>query len=886
MIVGTNPFNRLRARTRLLLAFTILSVSAMVLALVGWQGLSNTDRALNIFEQQALPDVSRSLELAERTANLAAVAPYVASAGSPFMLQGLSQTLEDKIATVLSLAKTIPQLDAAAPNLQSLLERLEVTVSELIELTRQHLFLREDVREYEYRLSNLVDRQQRQFVGVDGVTQSEQLARLVEILLTASHIQSVPSLEEVRQRFERLMQQLKQQSLVQSIGVSKPGSVNYWLAELDSIGRAKDNLFELRLEQISMQQRSAFLLASTRAISEQLSGEVKHFVDQIQSRISGESQRVGIAVNSGKTGILVISLLCIAAALGGVWMVRELVLNLTAVTLVMTRLAAGDKHQQTPAIERRDEIGDLARAFQVFRENAVEIDRMSHDLQEQSRLLETVFNNINDGLSVFDREGQLIAWNPQYLSILELPEGKLKPGMSIDQVHTLLSKEAQDSWALDGMALDQKEVNLMRQRQVQRFERHFASGRVVEFRSNPMPDGGFVTLYSDLTERKAIEAQLRQSQKMEVLGQLTGGVAHDFNNLLAAMYGNLQLLETVLTEDGKALKYARRALASAERGKNLTQRLLAFSRKQHLKPEPTEVDALIEGMIDLIEYSVGAAIDIELDLAADPWIVSVDPGQLENTLLNLAINSSAAMPDGGSLKFTTRQCVNIELEGKRGDVLHIQVADTGCGISDEHIRRVFEPFFTTKEIGEGSGLGLSMVYGFVKQSEGDIRVQSELGKGTRIDIYLPRRMPESVMVPGVKETALSFGNGQYVLMVEDDDQVRAVGEELLVQLHYQVVAVASAEEAINQLQQRDDISVVFTDINLGTAVNGLQLAESIHQQWPDIPVLVTSGLSTHHLSESYGLNDADFVLPKPYRQEELARALDKCMTTRVKRNES
>jgi len=859
-----NPFSGLRARTRLLLAFTILSVSAMILALVGWQGLNNTDRALNIFEQQALPDISRSLELAERTANLAAIAPYVTSAGTPYMLEGLSQTLKTKIEKVLSLAQSIPQLDAAAPNLQNLLQRLDITVNELIELTRQHLFLREDLREYEYRLRSLVDEAER-FDTANNSDISESMTRMVEILITASHIQSADSLASTRQRFLRLLDSLNNSA------VSRSG---HWYDELYSVAVRPDNLFDLRLKQLSLEQRSAFLLASTRAISEQLSVEVQHFVDQIQSRISHESQRVGAAVSSGKTGILLISFLCIAAALGGVWMVRELVMNLASVTLVMSRLAEGDTHQQTPATERSDEIGDLARAFQVFRENAVQIDRISHDLQEQSHLLETVFTNINDGLSVFDRDGRLIAWNPQYLLILELPKDRLQKGMSIEEVHGLLSKEAQESWALDGMALDKDEVNQMRRQQSQHFERHFANGRVVEFRSSPMPDGGFVTLYSDLTERKTVEAQLRQSQKMEVLGQLTGGVAHDFNNLLAAMYGNLQLLESTLYDAPKPLKNARRALASAERGKNLTQRLLAFSRKQHLTPEPTEVDQLIEGMLDLIEYSVGAAIKIKLDLRADGWLVDVDPGQLENVLLNLTINSSAAMPEGGTLTFCTRQCRGIELNGGITDAVHIEVSDTGCGISEAHLRRVFEPFFTTKEIGQGSGLGLSMVYGFVKQSEGDIRVQSKQGQGTTIGIYL-RRKAEQVALPVAEPvTEFSYGQHRCVLMVEDDNQVRDAGQEVLEKLEYRVIAVASVDEALQQLNQHNDIDIVFTDINLGTAVNGLHLAEKIEHQWPEIPVLLTSGLSVQHLSEQYGLKETDIVLAKPYRLDELAMALD------------
>ena len=851
------PLGRLRAKTRLLLAFSILFLAAMGLALVGWLGLSNTERALQSFERRALPDIAQSLELAERTANLAAVAPYVASTRSPFMLRGLSQTLEEKIQRVLKLARQTPQLDAAAPNLRALLERLERTVNELIELTRAQLFLREDIRQFEYRLNGLGES-----LAGSSTPRREALLRQLELLLAASQAPSDERLARLQRRFREGLTQL-------SAAADAPGDR---VAVLRRIGEGDESLFALRAEQLAKQKRSAFLLAATRAVSEQLSGEVQRFVDQVQGRISAQSRRVGGVVASGKSGILVITLLCVLAALGGVWMVRELVTQLGAVTGLMSRLAAGDTHLPTPAVTRHDEIGDLARAFQVFRDNALAIGRISEDLKAQTHLLETVFDNINDGLSVFDRDGRLLAWNPQYLSILELPAAQLRAGMTLDEVHGLLSAEARASWALDGGALDKDELNRLRQRQSQRFERHFASGRVVEFRSSPMPDGGFVTLYSDLTERKAVEAQLRQAQKMEVLGQLTGGVAHDFNNLLAAMFGNLQLLEDCLEPGSRALTYARRALAAAERGGNLTQRLLAFSRKQHLTPEATGVDALIEGMLDLLEYSVGAHIEIQLDLEADGWIVQVDPGQLENALLNLAINASAAMAGGGTLRFATRGLHHAALERGAGEAVQIQVSDNGSGIPAEHLRRVFEPFFTTKAVGEGSGLGLSMVYGFVKQSQGDIRIDSTPGQGTTVAILLPRAQPAAALAPASTPPP-PLGQGRWVLMVEDDPPVRQAGEELLRRLGYRVVTVDSAEAALATLEQRGEFALLFSDINLGAGANGVQLARRVRRRWPQLALLLTSGLSTQQLGERYGLAESTPVLAKPYRREQLAAAL-------------
>ncbi|WP_178969600.1 PAS-domain containing protein [Neptunomonas phycophila] len=856
-----------------MLAFTILAGSTMALAMVGWIGLNNTATALNEFERQALPDISRSLALAERTANLAAVAPYVANTSSPSMLQSLSNTLEEKIHIVLTMAKDIPELDNAAPQLPALLERLEKTVTELISLTRQHLLLREDIRQVEYRLTLLKERiKEKSLASNPNNRQVLSLLFMLDQLNSATQQSDMDRLSLIQQSFSDALDAFGAQDTLNASPL--PSQMAPILSEFQALGLGVRNVYSVRRDQLILQQRRAFLLASTRAVSDQLSGEVKHFVDNVQQQITAQSDQVGNAVNSGKTSILLFALLCFTATLGGIWVVRELTGHLGRVTKVMTRLAAGEKQLPTPAVERRDEIGELARAFEVFRENAVEIDRISQNLKEQSRLLETIFENINDGLSVFDENNRLIAWNPQYVSILELPANQLKPGMPIESIHPLLSQEAQDSWALDGMALDRDEVNQLRKQRTQRFERHFPGGRVVEFRSNPMPDGGFVTLYSDLTERKTIEAQLRQSQKMEVLGQLTGGVAHDFNNLLAAIFGNLQLLEDSLPAEGKQLRYAQRALSAAERGKSLTQRLLAFSRKQLLQPETTEVDGLIEGMLDLMEYSVGEQTEIQLDLQAADWWVSVDPSQLENALLNLAINSSAAMPNGGSVSFKTRQLTDQLLNGRRCDLLAITVSDTGCGIPQSILRRVFEPFFTTKEIGEGSGLGLSMVYGFVKQSNGDIHITSAEGEGTQIEIWLPRVIETTTQANSTLLTQENTkGSGQHVLLVEDDAQVAQTAEALLESLGYQVTVVNHAVGAMDALDKANDVALVLTDINLGSAVNGVQLSDMINERWSALPVLLTSGLHKQQLKQRYGLLDSHALLAKPYTRDELAVAV-------------
>ena len=901
---------RLRAGTRLLLAFSILAASTLGLALMGWIGLNNTADSVTEFEQQSLPEISRSLELAERTANLAAVAPYVAGVNSPFMLQGLALTLEDKINHLLDLAESLPQLDAATPNLQPLLLRLEYTAKRLIDVTRSHLFAREDLRQTTYNLHQL-NRQLRQPPHSEQI--AAQCQQISSWLLMAARSPDATELALIQQDVASSLAELNQRAW--------PGHpAEQWLTDLQRFSDSDEGVFTLRQQQLALEQESAFLLASTRAISEQLSNSVTHFVDQTRAAIAQRSQKVSLVAASGQTGILIISLLCLAAVAAGIWVVRELGSGLSQVTQRISRLASGDTvsqlhndEQPLPAVQRHDEIGELARAFQVFRDNALAMQRISDDLSSQTRLLETVFINMNDGLSVFDAKGQLVAWNPGYLSVLKLPKTEIRKGMTLAEIHDLLPSEARDSWSQMGTLLDKDQINAARQNTYQRFERHFSDGRQVEFRSSPMPGGGFVTIYSDLTERKAIEAQLQQAQKMEVLGQLTGGVAHDFNNLLAAMFGNLQLLEDGLIEQvrsaadansaevsEKALKRLRRVMATTERGNQLTRRLLAFSRKQLLSPSPTRVDDLIMGMEDLFEYSLSASIHLQLRLNCPDAIVLVDAAQLENALLNLAINASAAMPDGGTLTLETGY-LSQPAKANAKPVLEIRMTDTGCGIEQEHIARVFEPFFTTKDIGEGSGLGLSMVYGFVKQSAGDIELNSEPGNGTEVLIRLPVSDQSPLPLrpdelPLQLPTTLSTNHlpnnhlPEQVLLVEDDPQVAAATCDQLEALGCRCLETSNAEEALALLQtisydQQPLPDLLMTDINLGAGMNGLELRQQLQQQYPQLPVLLCSGLNQQQLSSRYPLADDYFnhseqpplLLHKPWQRQQLAAALGQCL---------
>ncbi|MFC0204580.1 GAF domain-containing protein [Novosphingobium soli] len=388
---------------------------------------------------------------------------------------------------------------------------------------------------------------------------------------------------------------------------------------------------------------------------------------------------------------------------------------------------------------------------------------------------------------------------------------------------------------------------------------------------------GFAKITRDLTERRAVEERLRQSQKMEAVGQLTGGIAHDFNNLLTVISGNLDIAARVLG-DGEGTARARRsignAMKGAERAAALTQRLLAFARRQPLSPEPLDLDTLVAGMSELLNRALGELV--KLDVAGTPglWPVEADPNQMENALINLAVNARDAMPAGGTLRITT---ANARIETSQGDVppgsyVLLTVSDTGCGMPPEHLTRVFEPFFTTKEVGRGTGLGLSQVYGFVKQSGGHVVLHSEEGRGTSVEMYLPRFV--GTLVEGEEAETLAVdersGRGETILVVEDDDEVRAFSAEILRELGYRVIEASDGPTALRTLEEvGSTIDLVFTDVVM-PGMSGKDLGDELRRRRPGLGMLFTSGYTGNTISPAERIDPEAPLLAKPFTSSELA----------------
>jgi len=391
----------------------------------------------------------------------------------------------------------------------------------------------------------------------------------------------------------------------------------------------------------------------------------------------------------------------------------------------------------------------------------------------------------------------------------------------------------------------------------------------------------FVGTQADVTKRLELEAQLSQAQKMEAVGQLTGGIAHDFNNLLTVIIGNAE----VITQESDAPPMVKRVadmiLVAAERGAELTQRLLAFGRRQALRPEHIDLNAVVRGMLDLLRRAIGEQISLTVDAARDLPSAFVDKSLLETALLNLVINARDAMPRGGTLTISTRSLdvsQPSEADLEPGHYVEVAVTDTGVGMSAEVRHRAFEPFFTTKPVGKGSGLGLAMVYGFAKQSGGHVRIESELGRGTSVRVALPRSMNvRSSAARSESAVTAPLGRGEKILIVEDEPALRRWVASTVAALGYTPLDVADGRAALNILERDDSIAVLFTDIVLAGGMTGLELAEAAQRLRPDLRVLFTSGYSEELIVGSGSAFSGLRILPKPYRRNVLATRLQEVM---------
>ena len=511
----------------------------------------------------------------------------------------------------------------------------------------------------------------------------------------------------------------------------------------------------------------------------------------------------------------------------------------------------------------------ISMAARDITENKQTQKALTQEMEERRR----IFDTSNDLILVTDTSGNFIQVSPSVTAILGYQPSDMIGHSAVKFIHP------------DDLENTRSEMRAARRGQNKRnFETRYIDkeGKSVALNwtgtwSEPVRRHFFIG--RDLTEKQAAEAQLRHVQKMDAIGQLTGGVAHDFNNILTVITGTIGILEDAVAGDPQLAAIARLIDEAAERGANLTKHLLAFARKQPLQPLEVDVNSLVLEAAKLLQPTLGEHIEITPLLAEDAWTALADPSQLTTAVLNLALNARDAMPNGGKLALETSNVyldenyASMQDEVAAGNYVMIAVSDTGTGIPAALLERVFDPFFTTKEVGKGTGLGLSMVFGFVKQSGGHIKLYSEEGHGTSVKIYLPR-------ATGLNQTAAEAlvsvdieGGSEAVLVVEDDPLVRRYVMTQIESLGYTTLEAANATDALHVIDNGANIDLLFTDVIMPGHMNGRQLVDEALKRRPGLKTLYTSGYTENAIVHHGRLDSGVLLLAKPYRKSELARMI-------------
>jgi PAS domain S-box-containing protein len=521
------------------------------------------------------------------------------------------------------------------------------------------------------------------------------------------------------------------------------------------------------------------------------------------------------------------------------------------------------------------EVTEAHRATAALRESEARLRELNGSLErqviERAQARSVTWAVSPDLMGALNSEGYFETSNPAWQSVLGWSEAEVASMSIFEMLHP-------DDVERTRGGFDLTQVGQPAIRFPNRYRCKDGGYRWISWVGVP-EDGVVYCTGRDITDEKAAEAELlsaqealRQSQKMEAVGQLTGGIAHDFNNLLAGISGSLELLERRLAEGrlGGIDRYIDAAQTSARRAAALTQRLLAFSRRQTLDPRPTDINRLTAGMEDLIRRTVGPAIAVEVVGAGGLWLARVDPSQLENALLNLAINARDSMPDGGRITIETAnkwldQRAASERELPPGQYLSLCVSDTGTGMTPEVVSRAFDPFFTTKPLGQGTGLGLSMVHGFARQSGGQVRIYSEIGKGTTMCLYFPRFVGELETVETAEDaTGAEAAHGETVLVIDDEAPIRMLIADVLEEAGYRVLEAPDGPAGLKTLQSDSRIDLLITDVGLPGGMNGRQVADAARAFRPDLKVLFITGYAENAVVGNGHLDPGMQVITKPF----------------------
>jgi signal transduction histidine kinase/HAMP domain-containing protein len=838
------------ARGRLLFFNLLVMAVTLMVCGVAVLGFRHASQIQEQVQQQTLDDMTGSMNLARDTANVATAAVRLSQVVGALEYKSEAERLK---ATQMALQKSLEQL-ARAPLAQlepQLVERitwrsneLEQSVTQMLERgQRRHLernALLSSLYQNQSYLRHLQAFNQRDGIAIGDPRLLGEMDRLLAAAIrTPSPRPTIQQLTEIRTQLPERTDNPVVNGILQDFN-----------DELAKLGPLAAQLDESDLA-------ISWFMFHIKALVAILNTDINQYVAQVAQ---ASEQRTAQSHSEMRSIIIFISAFALLALVitgfAGWYIYRNLGSNLTAISRAMSRLARGEPDVPVPALQRRDELGELARAFNVFARNTASLEHTSKLLKEKSTQLETTFHAMRDGFALFDSQGCLVVWNPQYPLLLGLSAEALQRGQHYQSLLRQVSELP-----------DHVQENLARPMPKPQ-ELRLADNRTIELRFSPVPGRGMVNVVLDRTERKGLEEALLHSQKMKAVGQLTGGLAHDFNNLLAVIIGSLELVNPQ-SPDAPRIS---RALKAAERGAMLTQRLLAFSRKQSLHPHAVEMQPLLENLSELMRHSLPATLTLEIEAQQPAWPAWIDVGQLENAIINLVMNARDAMEgQKGTIKIRTWNQRVTRSDGRRQDMVVLEVIDRGCGMSGEVKARVFEPFFTTKQTGSGSGLGLSMVYGFVRQSGGRVAIDSVPGQGTTVRLQLPRASVQVVSPVEQAPAQEADRTDKLILVLEDEADVRQTLCEQLHGLGYLTLEAECGEQALALLAASEDIGMLISDLMLPGQMSGAEVINFARQHYPHLPLLLISGQDLRP-AHNPALPDVE-LLRKPFTRVQLAQAL-------------
>nr|WP_321241112.1 ATP-binding protein [uncultured Tolumonas sp.] len=850
-------FSGVRGR---LLSFNLLVVSlTLAIGIIAVFGFNNAGRLLTDMQESTLSEMSSGMEVGVKTAKVATVAVSLTQVIGAMEYQSESDLLKNSLQglrdslTKMAAAPLAQQQPQLINRIHQRSDELQESVRRLLDLTRTRHLERHDLLGVIYQAQSQLELLAKEdAAGWPTALEQGLFANMLEMTLT------IPASPDVLKQLS-LLRQHWQQGIAQADPERRST-----LRELCNTLQPVDELNQ-KLQNSDL--AIAYHTFRIKALVNLLDEDINQYVQLVVHSASSRAERTHSELQTSTFTIEIFGLLAVViTALAGNYIYDNLGVLVSAIADAMTRLTKGERTVRVPALHRQDELGDLARAFNVFANNAASLARVTKLFKEKSIQLETTFLSIRDGFALFDAEGALVVCNPQYASLLQMEQ--IVHGCHFRELLQRLQEHgAQRS---DGKPLSPD--HLWRDDDsVLTLELQLDGERYVELRLNRLTNKSIASMVLDRTDRKVLEAELIHSQKMKAVGHLTGGIAHDFNNLLAVILGNLELLQTDELEE-RTRQRIERAYKAAERGAQLTQRLLAFSRKQALRPRAIDLAELVTNLRELMEHSLPATLRLELDIQPNLRAAWMDANQLENSLLNLVVNARDAMEGrSGTIRIRLFNQRVERTSGRIQDMVTVEVIDQGCGMTAEVLRRVFEPFFTTKAAGKGSGLGLSMVYGFVRQSGGRVQIDSEPQRGSCVRLQLPCAEAEPIALPSTSIPAPVWAANEMPLVVvlEDQTDVRQTLCEYLHSIGCLTMDTDCGNQALTWVKTIPDVKLLISDIVLPGQASGIEIVQQAQQLNADLKLLLVSG---HDFSEQVAKLNWP-LLTKPYTRADLVTQL-------------